>query len=100
MTRKPGSGRPATKMPTFKVNALKRYMAEQVGRSQARAAAKFKVTQQYVSKVLKSKSALRYRRSETVSSATEAQKEKQKSKMQETENGCFEAKRRKYYSDG
>ena len=61
MKRKSGSGRPGLKVPEHKVRALKKFMVEKIGRSQARASAKFKVSQQYVSKILRTKTSLKYR---------------------------------------
>ena len=76
-TWKFGSGRNVVKIPTYEVNVLKKYMREKMGRSQARAAPKFKITQQHVSKILLCKTSLKESRRESASGATEAQKEEQ-----------------------
>ena len=75
--RKTGRGRTPTKMSPRKLEALKRYLKDNLGHSQSRSSAKFNVTQQYVSKILKTKTAMKYQRRATAPLVTEAQKKRQ-----------------------
>ena len=51
-------------MPARQSNVHDKYMREKIGRSQARAAAKSNITQQYASKLLLCKTSLKYWRRE------------------------------------
>ena len=78
MTRKAGSGRPAKIMTPNQCRRLHADMKEKIGASQSRAARKYGVTQQYVSKILGGKTPLLYRSRQTVPDVTEPQKTRQK----------------------
>jgi len=69
-----GAGRPAVKMPKRKVTHLKRLFDNKDGISQSRAASKFGVSQQYIGKILRSKSQIRKRKKMTIPKRTERQK--------------------------
>lgn len=89
LARKTGSGRPRVKMPSDRVHVLKKYMTEKIGRSQSRAAEKFKISQQYVSKILRQKTPLKYRLRQKVSGVTEEQKLKQKKRCRKLRDGAL-----------
>ena len=78
MSRKSGSGRPATKMPPWKCRRLQTDVKEKIGASQSRAAMKYGISQQYVSKILRGKTTLRYRKRQPAPDVTEGQKRRQK----------------------
>ena len=78
LARKAGSGRKAEKMTSRKVRVMKRYMKENLGASQRKAALKFGVSLAYVNKIVRTKTKLSYRRRKRVPGATEEQKKKQK----------------------
>ena len=64
-------------------------MTEKIGRSQPHAAAKFNISQQYVSRILQKKTCLKYCRREKVTGATEAQKMKQKARCRKLRDGVL-----------
>ena len=91
-SRKPGSGRPARKMPPAMCKRLQADMKEKVGASQSRAAKKFGITQQYVSSILKGKSKLRYRKRQPAPDVTETQKVRQKTTCTKLRKGSMKPK--------
>ena len=91
-SRKPGSGRPARKMPPAMCKRLQADMKEKVGASQSRAAKEFGITQQYVSSILKGKSKLRYRKRQPAPDVTETQKVRQKTTCTKLRKGSMKPK--------
>lgn len=91
-SRKPGSGRPARKMPPAMCKRLQAEMKEKIGASQPRAAKKYGISQQYVSMILKRKSELRYRKRQPAPDVTEAQKVRQKTTCTKLRKGSMKPK--------
>lgn len=92
MSRKSGSGRPAQKMPPGKCQRLQAEMKEKIGASQSHAARKYGISQQYVSKILKSKTSLRYRKRQPAPDVTEAQKIRQKTACTKLRKGPMKSR--------
>ena len=78
LARKVGSGRKAEKMTSKRVSTLERYMKDNLGASQRKAALKFGVSIAYVNKIVRTKTRLSYQRRKRVPGATDQQKKKQK----------------------
>ncbi len=74
MVHQRGAGRPAVKMPKDKIRHMKRLFNNKRGISQRKAAAKYKVTQQYIQNLLKTKTDIRCRKRIKIPKRTDKQK--------------------------
>jgi hypothetical protein len=68
LKRKKGSGRKAIKMPPNKVKSLINHLYHHDGRSQIYLSRKYQKIQAYVFKIIKTKSSIKYRTKEKISS--------------------------------
>ena len=72
--RQSGTGRPAVKMPTTKVNQLVKRINHKDGISQRRLATQYGVSQSYISQIINKKTSVRYRKKKKAPKRTAAQK--------------------------
>ena len=79
--RRPGSGRKSQIMNKKGINALSKAFEHICSISQRQAARKFKCTQQYISKTLKKKTSIRYRKKTKIPARSETQKTKIKTRI-------------------
>ena len=76
LARKSGGGPKAKKITSGREMALQRYLKENLGASQRKAALKFGISLAYVNKIVRNKTKLRYKRRKRVPAATDEQKKK------------------------